>query len=96
MICNIILLSLLIIAMIVFSFIFSSMIDLKKGYEEVLAKIMTDHESLVTVQKNILKEFKNKIEDIQKIQKDINTIRTGLKNTSDILNNKIKSSVDKK
>jgi len=94
-ICNIILTSLLIFLVLSLFLVLRSFYNIKKAFDEVLINIMKNHESFIIIQKNILKEFKNKFDDISKIEKDINTIRTNLKNLLEDFRSKIKLLTDK-
>jgi methyl-accepting chemotaxis protein len=93
--CNIILSIFLIIAILMIMVILRGFYLQKKVFDEVLLKIAKDHEVFINVQKGVLKEFKTRYDDISKILKDINTIRTGLKNLLEDLRVKTKLLTDK-
>jgi len=95
MILNIVLSVLLIAIIVMFIIILRAFYLQKKVFDEILLKIAQDHETFINVQKNILKEFKTKFDDLSKIHKDINTIRIGLKNLLEDMKFKIKSLTNK-
>jgi purine-cytosine permease-like protein len=96
MIFETILLTLATILIITFIVVLRQFYFLKKGFDEILIKIMQDHEMFINGMRSITKEFKNRHDDISKLQKDINTIRANLKILLDEYNNKIKSILNRK
>ena len=91
MIFNIILVSVLAILIILVFFILRSLSIIKIAFDEILVKIMKDHETYLQTHNRIIKEYKNKFDDVIKIQKDINTIKDGLKRILEDLKISLKS-----
>lgn len=91
MLINIVLLVLSIL-LFVGSFVFlRQFYFLKKAFDEIIIKMMQDHETVINANKHFVRELKNKLDDIGKIEKDINIVRANLKNLLEEYNNKIKS-----
>ena len=88
---DIILTSILVLLIILAFFILRSLSFIKISFDEILVKMMKDHETYILTHNRIIKEYKNKFDDIVKIQKDINTIKGGLKQNLEDLKLKLRS-----
>jgi len=88
---NIIVTSIVILLLVLFIYLFRQFYMLKKGYDEVLVKIMQDHQAYIKSYNAITKEFKYRYDDLTKLIKDINITRNNLKTMLDNLHNKLKN-----
>jgi len=82
----------ILVALVIASFIYVRKLSfIKLAFDDILIKEMKDHELFIKSHKNIIKEYQVKFNDVMKIEKDINTIKTGLKLVLEDLKNKIKN-----
>jgi peptidoglycan hydrolase CwlO-like protein len=92
---NIILTVLLIIISALLIFMVFKFATIKTAFDEVLIKMMKDHEAYINLHKSSLKELKLRFDDINKTIKDINNSKSNIKNLVDEIKSIIKSSSTK-
>lgn len=87
----------IILAAILVAFVVVAFIYLRKlsfivlAFDDILIKAMKDHEAYIKTHKNITNKYQTEFNNIIRIEKDINTIKNGLKLNLEDLKNKIKS-----
>ena len=91
MIFNIIL-AVILVVLVVCTFLYLRKLStIKLAFDDILIKMMKDHESYIKSHKGIIKEYNMSYNNVLKVEKDINTIKSGLKLVLEDLKNKIKA-----